>query len=155
MNVLYYDVHRHKNLELEHGWMYADLDLLLRDSDFVTLHCPLTPELHHLIGGAELRAMRPTAFLINTARGGLVDEVALAQALREGWIAGAACDAFAQEPPLGSPLLALDNFIATPHTGATTHEAIQRVAMMAAQNTVQALRGQRPLSLANPEVYSR
>jgi D-3-phosphoglycerate dehydrogenase len=155
MNILYHDLHRHKDLELEHGWTYVDLGLLLRDSDFVTLHCPLTPELHHLIGEAQLRAMKPTAFLINTARGGLVDEAALARALCQGWIAGAASDAFVQEPPLGSPLLSLDNFIATPHTGATTHEAIQRVAMMAAQNTVQALRGQRPPNVANPEVYAR
>jgi D-3-phosphoglycerate dehydrogenase len=110
MNILYCDVDRHKDLEVEYGLVYAELGLLLRDSDFVTLHCPLTPDLHNLIGEAQLRAMKSTAFLINTARGGLVDEAALTRALREDWIAGAASDAFVHEPPLGSPLLALDNF---------------------------------------------
>ncbi len=153
MQILYHDVCRCEDLEVEHGLRYAALGVLLQDSDVVTLHCPLTQELRHLIGEAQLRAMKPTAFLVNTARGGLVDEAALVEALRAGWIAGAACDAFVQEPPLGSALLTMDNFIASPHAGAATHEAIERVAVMAADNTVRALRGQRPPDVANPEVY--
>lgn len=153
MRIVYNDMCR-QDLEGE-GWLaYADLNTLLADSDVVSLHCALTVETHGLIGEDQLRAMKPTSLLINTARGGLVDEAALARALREGWIAGAASDAFVHEPPLASSLLALDNFIGTPHAGAATREAIGRMAAMAANNTIQALRGERPLHAVNPEVFS-
>jgi len=131
------------------------LEHLLSNSDFVSLHCALTPERVGLIGEKELRMMKPTSYLVNTARGELVDEEALYRALHEGWIAGAASDVFAHEPPTGSPLLGLDNFIITPHMGANTYEAIQRMGVMAAQNAILALRGQRPLYVVNPEVYTR
>jgi len=155
MHVLYYDVCRRQDAEAE-GWLaYADLDALLAESDFVSLHCPFTPEQGTMIGEAQLREMKPTAYLVNAARGGLVDEAALAQALHDGWIAGAASDAFVDEPPTGSPLLALDNFVASPHAGAATCESVRRMAVMAARNTVLVLQGQRPLAVANPAVYER
>jgi D-3-phosphoglycerate dehydrogenase len=155
MRIVYNDVRRRRDLEGE-GWLsYANRSTLLTDSDIVSLHCPLTAQTYGLIGEDQLRAMKPSSFLINTARGGLVDETALTQALRQGWIAGAASDAFVHEPPRASPLLELDNFIGTPHAGAATREAIERMAVMAARNTIQALRGQRPLHVVNPEVFSR
>ena len=155
MHVLYYDVCRRKNAEAE-GWLdYADLDALLAESDFVSLHCPFTPEWGTMIGKAQLRAMKPTAYLVNTARGGLVDEAALAKALQDRWIAGAASDAFVNEPPTDSPLLALDNFVASPHVGAVTCESVRRMAVMAARNTVLVLQDQRPSAVANPAVFER
>ncbi len=154
MHIVYSDVRRRQDLEHQ-GWLaYADLSTLLADSDIVSLHCPLTAQTYGLIGENQLRTMKPTAFLINTARGGLVDETALTRALRERWIAGAASDAFVHEPPRASPLLKLDNFIGTPHVGAATREAVERMAVMAARNTVQALCGQRPLHVVNPEVFT-
>jgi len=153
MRVLYYDPLRRPDLE-EEGWLtYASLEALLGQADLVTLHCPYMQETANLIGEAELRAMKPSAYLINTARGEIVDEAVLAEALREGWIAGAASDAFVHEPPTGSPLLGLDNFVACPHVGGATHEAQERTALMAAQNVVLVLQGRRPLAVANPEVY--
>jgi D-3-phosphoglycerate dehydrogenase len=154
MHVLYYDPLRRPDLETQ-GWLtYLPCDGLLGEADFVTLHCPYTEETTNLIGEAELRAMKPSAYLINTARGEIVDEAALAQALRKGWIAGAASDAFVHEPPTGSPLLELDNFLACPHVGGATQEAQERTAIMAARNVVLVLQGCRPLAVANPDVYS-
>jgi len=155
MHILYYDVRRREDAEAE-GWVsYVDFNTLLAEADFVSLHCPFIPEQGTIIGETQLRMMKPSAYLINTARGRLVDEAALARALREGWIAGAASDAFVHEPPTGSPLLTLDNFVASPHAGAATHEAMQRMAIMAARNTVLALQGQRPLAVVNPAVYEK
>jgi len=122
-------------------------------ADFISLHCAFTPERADLIGEKELRAMKPTTYLINTARGELVDEEALLVALREGWIAGAAMDAFKEEPATGSPLVRLDNFIATPHIGAATYESILRMGTLAVENALQVLRGERPPYVVNPEVY--
>ncbi len=155
MRIVYSDMRRRKDLEGEDWLSYAELGKLLAGSDIVSLHCPLTAQTHGLIGERQLRAMKPSSFLINTARGGLVDEMALTRALREGWIAGAASDAFVHEPPRDSTLLKLDNFIGTPHAGAATREAVERMAVMAAKNTVRALCGRRPLHAVNPEVFSR
>ncbi len=107
------------------------LQQLLAEADVLSLHCPLTPENRGLIGSAQLRAMKPGAILINTARGGLVDEVALVRALREGWIAGAGLDVLSVEPPVdGNPLLSLQlpNLLITPHVGWASHEAMQGLA---------------------------
>jgi D-3-phosphoglycerate dehydrogenase len=155
MDVVYYDPLRRLDLEAQ-GWLsYVSLDVLLATSDLITIHCPCTPETTNLIGEAELRAMKPSAFLVNTARGEIVDEAALARALQEGWIAGAASDAFVREPPAGSPLLGLDNFLACPHVGGATREALEQTAVMAARNVALVLQGERPLAVANPEVYAQ
>jgi len=154
MQVLYYDSVRRPDLEANDWLAYAPLRVLLSEADFVTLHLPCTSETSHLIGRDQLRAMKRSAYLINTARGEIVNEAALAKALREGWIAGAASDVFSKEPPIGSPLLGLDNFLACPHIGGATHEARQRTAIMAARNVVLVLQGGQPLAVANPNVYA-
>lgn len=133
----------------------APISTLLSESDFLSLHLPLDETTHNLIDAAALNQMKPTAFLINTARGGLVDETALCEALQAGTIAGAAFDAFAQEPSLGNPLLKLDNFIATPHSGSATHQTTLRMGLMASENLLAVLGGKRPAHVVNPEVYQR
>jgi D-3-phosphoglycerate dehydrogenase / 2-oxoglutarate reductase len=132
------------------GVRAVPLEALLADAHVVTLHTALTPETHHLINAERLALMRPGAVLINTARGGLIDEVALYQALQTGHLSGAAADVFQHDPPAASPLLALDTFIATPHIGATTRESVLRTALAAAQNAVMVLRGEPCPSLLNP-----
>jgi phosphoglycerate dehydrogenase-like enzyme len=155
MRILVHTSYADEGLTNAYGVEYVPLDRLLREADFVSLHCSLTPERVKLIGEGELKAMKPTSYLINTARGELVDEEALYRALREGWIAGAASDVFTQEPPTGNPLLELDNFIVTPHLGATTHESVLRMGVLASENALKVLRGERPLYVVNPEVYQR
>ena len=135
------------------GASSCPLDELLAGSDVVSLHLPLTEDTRQLIDRAALARMKPTAFLINTARGGLVDEQALYEALASGRLAGAAFDTFAQEPPRDNPLLQLDNFIATPHAGSATTQTTRRMGLMAAENALAVLRGERPAHVANPEVY--
>ena len=120
-----------------------DLKDLLGQSDFVSLHVPLTPTTHNLIGAAELAAMRPTAFLINTSRGDVVDTAALLAALRAGRIAGAGLDVTAPEPiPADHPLLALPNVVVTPHIGSASHATRRRMAMMAVENAIAACQGE-------------
>lgn len=131
------------------------LEELLSVSDVVSLHLPLTDETYHMIGARELALMKPDAFLINTARGGLVDEQALYEALKERRLAGAAFDVFEKEPPDESLLFQLDNFIATPHIGSATVQTTRRMGIMAAQNALTVLRGQRPEGIVNPEVFAR
>lgn len=128
---------------------------LLAESDVVSLHCPLRDDTRNLIDRTALRRIKSSAFLINTARGGLVDEQALYEALTEGALAGAACDVFSHEPPTHSPLLALDNFIATPHIGSATLQTTLRMGLMASENALAVLRGERPANVLNPEVYDR
>ncbi len=154
MRVLYHDRGRDPEAEARLGVEFAPLDDLLRAADFVTLHVPLTPETHHLIGAAQLALMKPTAILVNTARGPVVDPVALADALRERRIAGAALDVTDPEPiPPDSPLLALDNLIITPHIASASVRTRGRMAAMAAENLLAGLRGERLPHCANPEVY--
>ena len=134
----------------------ASLDELLREADVVSIHVPLTDATRHLIGAAEMARMKPTAFLINTSRGPVVDEAALVEALRSGRIAGAGLDVFAEEPPPAShPLFDLPNVILTPHSAALTAECVVRMALGAAQAIVDVLEGRRPEHVANPEVLER
>ena len=134
----------------------ADLDRLLAESDYVSLHAPSTPETRGLIGEPQLRRMKPSAYLINTSRGALVEEAALERALQEGWIAGAALDVLAQEPPPPDhPLLARDDCIVTPHAAFYSEAAIAEVETKAASNVATVLRGEVPETTVNPAVLER
>jgi len=138
------------------GEVVSSMEELLERADYVTLHAPLTPDTRHMIDEAALRRMKPTAYLINTARGALVDEVALVTALREGWIAGAALDVLSEEPPSPTdPLLALDNVLITPHAAFYSEPAIQELAYKASLHVAQALRGERPGNIVNPLVLEQ
>ncbi|BCV25902.1 2-hydroxyacid dehydrogenase [Gelria sp. Kuro-4] len=149
MEVVYYRRHPLPPEETP-GIRAVSLPELLRTSDIVSLHIPLTAETRGLIGAAELRSMKPSAILINTARGSIVDEAALLTALREGWIAGAALDVVAEPPlPATSPLLALPNFLCTPHVGAATRDADTRVLKTAYANIERVERGEEPLNVVN------
>jgi D-3-phosphoglycerate dehydrogenase / 2-oxoglutarate reductase len=133
-----------------------DLGGLLADSDYVSIHAPATSETHGLIGEAELTQMKPTAYLINTSRGALVDEDALLRALTEGRLAGAALDVLAHEPPAPDhPLLALDNVIVTPHAGFYSDAAIAELQTKAARNVATVLRGELPETIVNRDVLAR
>jgi phosphoglycerate dehydrogenase-like enzyme len=133
-----------------------DLANVLQEARFVTIHAELNQETRGMIGEAALRLMRRDAFLINAARGAIVQQAALVRALREGWIRGAALDVFDPEPPpADSPLYAVDNLIVTPHVANYTEEAVRGLALSAATQIVQALRGERPAHLINPEVWDR
>jgi glyoxylate reductase len=136
VSVLYWDRRRiSPSEERELGVAFAPFEALLRESDVLTVHVPHSPETHHLIGRAELRAMKRTAILINTARGAVVDEEALADALRQGEIAGAGLDVFAQEPlPPRHPLRSCPNVLLTPHTAGQTREAMERMVGMLLEN---------------------
>jgi len=138
------------------GAQRVDLETLLREADIVTLHAPLTEKTRGMLGQQEFLLMKPAAYLVNTARAELTDEDELYEVLKSGGIGGAALDVFAQEPPPPDyPLLQLPNVVATPHVGATTYESIVRMGTMAVENTLQALRGERPAHVVNPEVYER
>jgi lactate dehydrogenase-like 2-hydroxyacid dehydrogenase len=126
---------------------------LLREADFIVLTVPLTSETHALIGHAELALMKPTAFLVNIARGPVVDEAALADALREGRLAGAGLDVFEDEPRIHPSLLGLDQVVLTPHIGSASRATRLRMATRAAENCVAALGGHRPPNLVNPEAW--
>ena len=123
----------------------VDLDELLSKSDFVSLHAALTHDNQNMIGSTQLARMKPSSFLINTARGGLVDEECLYNTLKNGQIAGAGLDAFVEEPLTKSQLFELGNVVVTPHIGAHTRESIERVGVIAAQNVVQTFLGGMPL----------
>jgi D-3-phosphoglycerate dehydrogenase / 2-oxoglutarate reductase len=126
------------------------LDELLKQSDYVTLHCPLVAETRHLIGAAQLAQMKPTAYLVNMSRGPVVDQPALYQALVQGTIAGAALDVLEQEPPAADdPLLQLDNIIITPHTSSWSLQAVTQLRRQTARNVVTVLRGEIPASVVN------
>jgi glyoxylate reductase len=127
------------------------LERLLASADVVSLHCPLTPETHHLIGAAELGAMKPSAVLINAARGSVVDERALAAALARGEIAAAGLDVYEQEPRVEPTLLELENVVLSPHLGSATVETRAAMAELAARNAISVLRGEGPLTPVAPQ----
>ncbi len=153
MNVIYYDEDRKRDLERELGVRYSPLKELLTESDYVSLHIPLTSSTRHMIGKRELTMMKETAFLINTSRGPVVDEDALYRALRDGVIAGAGLDVFEREPlSPDNPLKGLDNAVITPHIASASVETRTKMATTAAFNLVSALQGKEPPNLVNPEV---
>jgi len=157
MKVLAYDPYLSLEKAKEIGISLSDsLPELLEESDFVSIHVPLTKETRDLIGEKELKFMKPTAFLINVARGRIVNEKALAKALKERWIAGAASDVFSQEPPYSdNPLLKIENIILSPHMAALTKECVIRMATGAAQGVLDVLRGNKPKYIANPDFLKK
>ncbi len=139
-----------------HGAEKVELDALLASADFVTVHCPRNAETLGMFGAARFARMKPSAFFLNTARGGIHDEQALAAALAAKQIAGAGVDVFLEEPPPAShPLLAFDNVIASPHIAGVTHEAMHEMARAAAEQWIDLLAGRVPPRLVNPEAWPR
>lgn len=155
MRVLYSDEMQNEKLEKELGARKVGVAELLRQSDFVSVHVPLLQSTHHLINDTSLATMKKSAYLINTSRGPVVDEAALARALQDGVIAGAALDVFENEPDVHPDLLKLDNVVLTPHIASATIETRSRMATMAAQNLIDGLQGRRPTNLLNPDVLNR
>lgn len=155
MRVLYHDIVRAAPaLERELGAQFVDRETLLREADFLTLHVPLSPETHHLIGAREFAMLKPTAFLINAARGKCVDEAALVEALESKRLAGAGLDVFEHEPHVHPVLLSLPNVVLAPHVGSATAQTRLAMAMLAAENLLAALEGRRPPNLVNPEIFT-
>jgi len=154
MRVLYHDsVRAAAELERELSLEFVDRETLLRESDFVSLHVPLTAETRGLIGRRELEMMKPTAILINTARGPVVDEAALAEALRDKRIAGAGLDVFEREPQVHPLLLELENVVLAPHIASASVATRLRMSTMVAENVIAALTGERPPNLVNTELW--
>lgn len=151
MRILYTAGSPKPQLEAETGARRVGLEELLRESDFVSLHVPLLPDTVHLMCADTLRLMKPTAYLINTGRGPLVDEAALTDALKNGVIAGAALDVFEHEPAVHPELLQLENVVLTPHTASATIESRSKMAVMAAENLIAGLAGEKPPNLVNPQ----
>lgn len=141
MKVLANDAYPNEAFVEAHNGKYVDLDTLFREADFITLHAPLTQGTKNMVDARRLSEMKPTAVLVNTARGGIVDEDALYEALKNGQIGAAALDATVVEPACGSPLATLPNCILTPHAGAATTEAGLNMGMLAAQNVLDILNG--------------
>jgi phosphogluconate 2-dehydrogenase len=153
MPVLYHSHSRKPAVEARFGAQYRSLEDLLKEADFVCLTLPLTADTEGLIGAAQFALMRPETIFINIARGKVVDEKALIEALRNKQIRAAGLDVFEQEPlAQDSPLLALDNVVATPHMGSATFETREAMARCAVDNLLAALAGQRPPNLVNPEI---
>ena len=156
MRILYHSRNRRPEAEAQYGLTYAAMDELLSESDYVSLHVPLTPETRHLIDADALRRMKSTAILVNISRGPVVDTDALCTALREGWIGGAGLDVVDPEPiPDDHPLLFMDNVTITPHIGSASVLSRRAMSIMAARNLVNGLNGQRLVHCANPELYER
>jgi glyoxylate reductase len=153
MKVIAYDPPLKALIEGTRGVSYRDLEDLLRESDFVSIHCPMTKETHHLIGEKEFKLMKPTAILINTARGPIVDEKALFSALKRKKIAAAGLDVFEKEPNLAPGLSKLENAVLLPHIGSATEDTRGQMAVLAAKNAIVMLRGKRPKNIVNPEVF--
>lgn len=156
MRILYFDKRRHPESEQKYGAQFVDLNTLLSESDFVSMHTSLSRETHHLIDEARLKTMKPSSILINTARGPVVDSTALYRALSCGIIAGAALDVTEPEPiKPGHPLLELDNILITPHIASASFKTRNKMATMAAENLIAGLKGDRLPNCVNPEVYTR
>jgi glyoxylate reductase len=155
MHVLYWTPRRKpESEEREAGLTYLPLDELLGQSDFVSLHTPLSPQTRHQIGARELALMKPGAFLINTARGAIVDEKALVRALKAGRIAGAGLDVFEHEPKVDQALKRMSNVVLAPHLGSAVPEVREPMANVVVDNILAIIEGRRPPDIVNPEVFS-
>jgi len=155
LHVLANDGHKNADIIRQRGAEPATLDNLLRQADFLSLHLPLAPDTRGILDAERLRSMKPTAFVINTSRGGLIDTDALVHGLQNGWIAGAALDVFDPEPlPADHPLLALPNVIATPHMAFYSEESVYDLEVQAAHNVAAVLSGYKPAHIVNPDVLA-
>ena len=146
ISFIYYDLKRNEQAEKEFGVQYVSLEDLMKNSDFVSIHVPLTPETKHLIGDKELRLMKKTAYLINTSRGAVIDEAALVKILQERVIAGAGLDVYENEPKLTEGLVQLDNVILLPHIASASIGTRSKMSEMAATNIVEILSGKPPIN---------
>jgi glyoxylate reductase len=156
MRVLYWTPRRKpESEERAAGLTYVPLDELLKESDFVSLHSPLNAETRHQIGAPELSRMKKTAFLVNTARGAIVDEAVLLRALKSRRIAGAGLDVFEHEPKVSKALLKMPNVVLTPHLGSATVEVREEMANIVVDNILALLEGRRPPNIVNPDVLGR
>jgi len=155
MRVIYYDVYRlSPEDEAAYNMTYRPMDEVLQEADFVSVHTPYMPSTHHLISDRELHLMKPNAILINTARGPIVDEKALASALQSGVIAGAGLDVFENEPAVEPGLLSMENVVLLPHIASASLQTRTLMATMASENIVAHFKGQLPPNILNPEVLS-
>ena len=152
MKILYVSSHPNITLEQELNAKKVELQKLLKESDFISLHVPLTEKTYHLIGEKELKMMKKSAILINTSRGPVVDEKALAKALKEKWIFGAGLDVYEHEPSIEKELLDLDNVVLQPHSASATYESRTKMAIMAAENMIAGLKGEVPPNCINKEL---
>jgi lactate dehydrogenase-like 2-hydroxyacid dehydrogenase len=152
MKVIYTNVERDLEFERQYGATFVDKATLLRESDYLSLHLPLLPDTHHYIGAKELASMKPTAVLINAARGPLVDEHALVEALRNKVIWGAGLDVFEEEPKLAAGLAELDNVVIVPHIASATIQTRLAMGKIAIDNVISVLKGEPPQTCINPEV---
>jgi glyoxylate reductase len=153
MEIIYYDVYRREDLERQHGWRYVDLDTLLRESDFVTVHVDLNDQTRKMFSTEAFKKMKQTAYLINAARGPIVDTDALYQAVKDGEIAGAGLDVTDPEPlPADHPILTLENVVVCPHIASASIQTRTKMAILAAENIVNVLKGEKPKTPVNPEV---
>jgi len=153
MKILFYDVIPRPEMEKDFGAKRMELEELLKEADFITIHVPLMKETQHLMNEPRFRAMKKTAYLINNSRGPVVDEKALYKALKEGWIAGAGLDVFEQEPITpDNPILKLDNVVLAPHISSASIETRAKMAEMVADNLVSFIEGKKPPNLVNQDV---
>ncbi len=155
MEVLAYDPYISEKLAYDLGVKISDFEELIKNSDFITLHAPLTEQTRGMIGKKEIEKMKNGAFLINCARGGIVDEKALYEGLKSGKVAGAALDVFEKEPPLESPLLELENIVVTPHLGASTEEAQRYASTIACEEVIRVLQNKAPRNVVNMPMFSQ
>lgn len=156
MRVLYYDVYRREDLEKSMGVTYADMDTLLRESDFITIHTDLNEQTRHMFNAAAFDMMKPTAILVNSARGPIIDPDALYKALKEGKIRAAGLDVTEPEPiPVTSPLVSLPNCLIVPHIASASIATRGKMAEMAARNLIAGVQGEKLPTPVNPEVYER
>jgi len=154
MKVLYYDRSpAGEQTERELNARLVPMDELLEQSDYVSIHTDYNPETHHLIGAPELARMKNTAYLINTARGAIVHEASLVDALESGQIAGAGLDVFENEPEVHPGLLELENAVIVPHIASASLDTRNAMALMAAENIIAVFKGERPPNVVNPEIY--
>ena len=156
MRILYHNRRRApKTVEKGLGAKYASMEKLLRESDFVSLNMPYSPEVHHLIGASQFALMKPTAVIVNAARGGIIDDAALVQALKEKRIGAAGLDVFEGEPKFNPGFLELDNVALIPHIGSATRATRMEMNLLAVKNLTSVLSGRRPPNLLNPEAWPK